>query len=155
MFEGLKPCPHRRVDDNGHILCGWIKNGDNQVSVNLCRACQVPQINCQHLRAALQKTTSTPITVRFATGRVEVWDDEPPSIEFKQAACAAKTMPIHSARDCSGCPLRAPHVIPQSTIQVARQNRPAAPAPVIPQAVPPAAVPTVAAPTSAVASKAQ
>ncbi len=126
MYEGLRPCPHRRVDESGHILCGWIKGGDNQVSVNLCRACPVPQINCEHLRAALQKKASSPITVRYATGRVEVWNDEAPAIEFQQAACAAKTMPIHSPRDCSGCPLRVPHFIPQSAIQVARQNRPLA-----------------------------
>ncbi|MGB8648080.1 MAG: hypothetical protein WCF84_22785 [Anaerolineae bacterium] len=157
MNEGLKPCPHRRVDDSGRILCGWIKNGDNQVSVNLCRACAVPQINCQHLRASLQKTTPTPITVRYATGRVEVWNDEAPSIDFKQAACSAKTMPIQSARDCSGCPLRMPNVIPQTAIQVARQNRPAASldAAVASRPNPPAAIPTVAAPPSAVVAKKQ
>jgi hypothetical protein len=123
MYEGLKPCPHRTVDDSGRILCGLIKGGDREVSVNLCRACPVPQINCQHLRAAMQKRVSTPITVRYATGRVEVWDDEAPTVGFKQAACAVKTMPIHSARDCSGCPLRAPHAVPQNAIQVARRAK--------------------------------
>lgn len=123
MYEGLKPCPHRTVDSGGRILCGLIKTGDQEVSVNLCRACPVPQINCQHLRAAIQKRTSTPITVRYATGRVEVWDDEVPSVGFKQAACAVKTMPIHSPRDCSGCPLRLAYAIPQTAIQVARQAK--------------------------------
>ncbi len=123
MYDGLKPCPHRTVDNTGRILCGLIKTGDQEVSVNLCRACPVPQINCQHLRAAIQKRTSTPITVRYATGRVEVWDDEAPSVGFKQAACAVKTMPIHSPRDCSGCPLRLPHAIPQTAIQVARRAK--------------------------------
>ena len=99
------------------------------MSVNLCRACPVSQINCQHLRAGLEKKVSTPLTVRFATGRVEVWDDAPPTIEFKQAACAAKTMPITSPRDCAGCPIRMPNVIPQNAIQVAHRAKPAASAP--------------------------
>ena len=98
------------------------------MSVNLCRACPVAQINCQHLRAGLEKKVSTPITVRFATGRVEVWDDAPPTIDFKQAACAAKTMPIQSPRDCSGCPIRLPNVIPQNAIQVAHRTKQNAPA---------------------------
>jgi len=98
------------------------------VSVNLCRACPVAHINCQHLRAGLEKKVSTPITVRFATGRVEVWDDAPPTIDFKQAACAAKTMPIHSPRDCAGCLIRLPNIIPQTAIQVAHRTKPNAPA---------------------------
>ncbi len=137
MSEGLKPCPHRQVDDTGRILCGLIRGGDREVSVNLCRACPVPQINCQHLRASMQKKVSTPITVRFATGRVEVWDDEPATIGFKRAACAEKTMPINSPRDCQGCPLRAALVVPQNAIQVARRNKPAAAI----QAEPPPPVP--------------
>lgn len=123
MHDGLKPCQFRQVDANGRILCHLIKGGDREVSVNLCRACPVQQINCQHLRAGLEKRVSTPITVRFATGRVEVWDDAPPAIDFKQAACAVKTMPIHSPRDCTGCPLRLPNVIPQNAIQVAHHSR--------------------------------
>lgn len=123
MNEALKPCQYRQVDTSGRILCGLIKSGDREVSVNLCRACQVPQINCQHLRASMQKNVSTPLTVRFATGRVEVWDNEPPTIEFQHAACAAKTMPIHSARDCIGCPIRLPNIVPQNAIIVARRNK--------------------------------
>ncbi len=127
MQDELKPCSFRQVDNHGRILCHLIKGGDREVSVNLCRACPVSQINCQHLRAGLEKKVSTPITVRFATGRVEVWDDAPPMIDFKQAACAAKTMPIHSARDCAGCPIRLPNVIPQSAIQVAHRTKQNAP----------------------------
>lgn len=127
-MEALKPCQFRQVDTHGRILCNLIKGGDREVSVNLCRACPVQAINCQHLRAGLEKQVSTPLTVRFATGRVEVWNDAPTTIEFKQAACAAKTMPIHSPRDCAGCPLRVPNVIPQNAIQVARQTKPNAPA---------------------------
>lgn len=127
-MEGLKPCQFRQVDNHGRILCNLIKSGDREVSVNLCRACPVAQINCQHLRAGLEKKVSTPITVRFATGRVEVWDDAPPVIEFKQAACAAKTMPVHSPRDCAGCAIRLPNVIPQNAIQVAHHAKQLAPA---------------------------
>lgn len=126
-MEGLKPCQFRQVDNHGRILCNLIKGGDREVSVNLCRACPVQAINCQNLRAGLEKKISTPLTVRFATGRVEVWDDAPPAIDFKQAACAAKTMPIHSPRDCAGCPLRVPNVAPQNAMQAARQAKQAAP----------------------------
>lgn len=97
--------------------------------MNLCRACPVAQINCQHLRAGLEKKVSTPITVRFATGRVEVWDDAPATINFKQAACAAKTMPITSPRDCAGCLIRLPNVVPQNAIQVAHHAKQNAPIP--------------------------
>lgn len=124
LVDELKPCQFRQVDNHGRILCNVIKGGDREVSVNLCRACPVSQINCQNLRAGLEKKVSTPITVRFATGRVEVWDDLPASVEFKQAACAAKTMPIHSPRDCAGCPIRVPNVIPQNAIQVAHRSKP-------------------------------
>lgn len=137
MHEGLKPCQFRQVDPQGRILCNLIKGGDREVSVNLCRACPVQQINCQHLRAGLAKQVSTPITVRFATGRVEVWDDAPPSIDFKQAACAAKTMPIHSPRDCVGCPLRLPNIVPQSAIQVAHHAKQDAALPVATAAIAP------------------
>ncbi len=130
LVDELKPCHFRQVDNHGRILCNVIKGGDREVSVNLCRACPVSQINCQHLRAGLEKKVSTPLTVRFATGRVEVWDDAPPTIDFKQAACAAKTMPITSPRDCAGCPIRMPNVIPQNAIQVAHRAKPVASAPI-------------------------
>lgn len=131
-MENLKPCQFRQVDTQGRILCGLVKGGDREVSESLCRACPVQVINCQNLRAGLEKKISTPITVRFATGRVEVWNDAPTSMDFKQAACAAKTMPIHSPRDCAGCPLRVPNVIPQNTIPTLarpKQNAPTAATP--------------------------
>ena len=127
-MESLKPCQFRQVDTHGRILCGLVKGGDREVSESLCRACPVQAINCQNLRAGLEKKVSTPITVRFATGRVEVWNDAPTSMDFKQAACAAKTMPIHSPRDCTGCPLRVPNVIPQNTIPTVARPQPNAPA---------------------------
>ncbi|MBI4675596.1 MAG: hypothetical protein HY741_28460 [Chloroflexi bacterium] len=145
-MEGLKPCQFRQVDNHGRILCNLTKGGDREVSVNLCRACPVQAINCQNLRAGLEKKVSTPITVRFATGRVEVWDDAPPGIDFKQAACAAKTMPIHSPRDCAGCPLRIPNVVPQNAIQVARQSKQNAPVPTVSTSAQTSIVPPTAAP---------
>lgn len=122
-MESLKPCQFRQVDTQGRILCQLVKGGDRQVSVDLCRACPVQAINCQNLRAGLEKQVSTPITVRFATGRVEVWNDAPAAMTFKQAACAAKTIPILSPRDCAGCPLRLPNVIPQNAIPVAAHSQ--------------------------------
>lgn len=127
-MESLKPCQFRQVDTQGRILCQLVKGGDRQVSVDLCRACPVQAINCRHLRAGLEKQVSTPITVRYATGRVEVWNDAPAAMTFKQAACAAKTIPIHSPRDCAGCSLRLPNVIPQNAIPVAVRPEANAPA---------------------------
>lgn len=123
MSEELKPCSYRQVDEGGRILCGLIKSGDREVSINLCRACPVPQINCQHLRATMQKQIPNPITVRFATGRVEVWNGDAPTISFQRAACAEKTMQINSPRDCVGCPLQMPVVVPQSAMQIARHKK--------------------------------
>lgn len=127
MSDGLKPCQFRQVDTHGRILCQLVKGGDRQVSAELCRACPVQSINCQHLRAGLEKQISTPITVRFATGRVEVWNDAPAAMSFKQAACVAKTIPIHTPRDCAGCPLRAPSLIPQNAVPLATRAKPNAP----------------------------
>lgn len=149
-FDGLVTCPHRKVDDGGKVLCGLIKGGDREVSLDLCRVCPVPKINCQHLRAAMQKKVSSPITVRFATGRVEVWDDEAPTIGFKQAACAVKAMPIHSARDCAGCPLRLAHAQPQTAAQVAGKTKPAISG--VPMVTPPDAV-SVEQPVAAIAGR--
>lgn len=118
----LSTCNFRQFDDQGRILCDLIKGGDHEVSVQLCSVCPVSEINCQNLRAGLEKAVSIPITVRFANGRVEVWDDIPPTIEFKRAACAAKTMPIHSTRDCMGCPIQVPNVISPRAIQVAHRT---------------------------------
>jgi len=125
----LKPCQFRQVDPQGRILCQLVKGGDRQVSAELCRACPAQTINCQHLRAGLEKQVSTPITVRFATGRVEVWNDAPAAMTFKQAACAAKTMPIQSPRDCAGCLLRLPNALASNTAPAAPRAQPNAPTP--------------------------
>ena len=121
----LKPCPYRQVDDEGHILCDKIKSGDREVSPNICRACPVAAIHCAHLRATLDHQARPPITVRYGNGKTEVWDDPAPSISLARAACAAKVTPIHSPRDCAGCPIRQPLIAADSLALVA-----AAPAPV-------------------------
>ncbi|MBM3130005.1 MAG: hypothetical protein FJ009_15460 [Chloroflexi bacterium] len=103
----LKPCPYRRADDDGHILCDKIKTGDREVSPNICRVCPVAQINCAHLRAALEHHARPPIVVRWGNGKSQVWDDfAQDSLTLARAACAEKVLPIHSARDCAGCALR-------------------------------------------------
>ncbi len=115
----LKPCPYRQVDDEGHILCDKIKAGDREVSPNICRACPVSAINCAHLRATLDHQARPPLTVRYGNGKTEIWDDVAPSINLQTAACAAKVIPIHSPRDCAGCPIRQPLVAAQSLAVVA------------------------------------
>ena len=110
----LKPCPYRQVDDEGHILCDKIKFGDREVSPNICRACPVSAINCSHLRATLDHQARPPLTVRYGNGKTEVWDEVAPSINLQRAACAVKVTPIHSPRDCAGCPIRQPLVAAES-----------------------------------------
>ncbi len=107
----LKPCPYRQVDDEGHILCDKIKTGDREVSPNICRACPVAAINCAHLRATLDHQARPPLTVRYGNGKTEIWDAVAPSISLQRAACAVKVTPIHSPRDCAGCPIRQPLVV--------------------------------------------
>lgn len=121
----LKPCPYRRVGDEGHILCEKIKTGNREVSPNVCRACPISQINCAHLRATLDNQTRPPIIVRWGNGRTRVLDDfAQQSISMQRAACAAKVAPIHSARDCAGCMLRQPLVLAESIQPAVRAPSP-------------------------------
>ncbi|MBI5651101.1 MAG: hypothetical protein HZC40_11760 [Chloroflexi bacterium] len=131
----LKPCPFRLVDSAGQILCDKIKTGDREVSAQICNACPVAAIDCAHLRATLDHQTRPAITVRWGNGKSEVWDNAAPTIALGRAACAAKVVPIHSPRDCVGCPLRESLTlenksIPASTL-ARRAPRPA-PAPAQP-----------------------
>jgi hypothetical protein len=113
----LKPCPYRHADDDGHILCDKIKTGDREVSPNICRACPVAQINCAHLRAALDHHARPPIVVRWGNGKSQVWDDfAQDSLTLTRAACAEKVTPIHAPRDCAGCALRNAVDNPQSAV---------------------------------------
>jgi hypothetical protein len=100
------PCKHRRVAADGRIVCAKITSGDNEVSPNLCRNCPAETIACHHLRFSLQKSSPSAIVVRYANGRTEVWNDEPPSVSFLHAACAAKVAPISSPTECAACSLR-------------------------------------------------
>ncbi|HEY6043101.1 MAG TPA: hypothetical protein VIX58_13310 [Anaerolineae bacterium] len=122
MNEAIKPCPFRSVNGEGQILCQLIKGPDHEITLDICRACPVSQINCQHLRASLEKQESNSLVVRFVTGRTEVWNDNPPAVTIKRAACAEKAMPIQSPRDCSGCPIRLPQFVPQGVIHAAREH---------------------------------
>jgi hypothetical protein len=101
--SGSPICAHRSVAADGRIVCDIIASGDSEVSANLCRDCPAKAIACEHLRFSLQKMASSPITVRYATGRVEVLDDHPPRIAFLRAACVEKVAPINSPRECVGC----------------------------------------------------
>ena len=99
-------CEHRSVAADGRIVCARITLGDNLVSPNLCRNCPAKTIACQNLRFSLQKSSPSAIVVRYVNGRTEVWNDEPPSVSFLHAACAANVAPISSPRECAACSLR-------------------------------------------------
>jgi hypothetical protein len=102
---GSQVCSHRRVAKDSRIVCELIASGDNEVSADLCHDCPARTIDCEHLRFSLQKTVSSPIIVRYATGRVETLDDHPSHITFLRAACAQRVAPIGSPRECAGCAL--------------------------------------------------
>ncbi len=99
-------CEYRSVDKDGRIICQKIREGDREVSPSLCRTCPARQSGCEHLRFTLAKTEPSPIVVRYATGRVEVWNNEPPAIRFHTAACALKVAPVQSASQCLACSAR-------------------------------------------------
>jgi len=99
-------CEHRRVADDGRITCAKIVLGEDQVCASSCGQCPAQTCDCQHLRFSLQKTSCSPITVRWANGRVETWDDVSPTVSFVQAACHVRTIAVSSPRDCRACQLR-------------------------------------------------
>jgi hypothetical protein len=101
-----KVCQHRSVASDGRIICSKIKEGDNEVSPNLCRDCPARQVGCDKLRFSLKKSSPSPIVVRYGNGHSEVWNDEPPRITFLRAACAARIAPISDPRQCAACALR-------------------------------------------------
>ena len=127
-------CPHRSVAGDGRIICAKIVAGDNEVSPNICRDCPARQINCDKLRFSLEKSSPSPIVVRYGNGHSEVWDDEPARITFLRAACAAKIAPISEPRQCAACALRAvrepvlekvplPEAVPQIHLAAVRPGR--------------------------------
>ena len=99
-------CQYRSVSDDGRIACHKIVTGDNEVSPQICYHCPARACNCQHLRFSLDKVALTPITVRWPSGRVEVWDSQPPRVSFLRSACATRTTPITSPADCQTCSMR-------------------------------------------------
>ena len=99
-------CQYRSVGRDGRITCQKIVEGDNEVSPNLCRDCPARQINCDKLRFSLQKSSPSPIVVRYGNGHSEVWNNEPARITFLRAACVAKVAPISDLRQCAACALR-------------------------------------------------
>lgn len=106
----MQACPHRSVAKDGQIICKTVLTDDNEVSPSICRECPAKAIACDHLRFSLQKITSRPITVRYATGRVEVLDDQPPLVAFRRAACEMKVMPVNSPLECACCELHSERV---------------------------------------------
>jgi hypothetical protein len=99
-------CPHRRVSADGDITCDKIALGDRDVSPDICHHCPARICDCQHLRFSLEKIALTPITVRWLSGRLEVWDDDPPRVLFLRSACEVKTIPVESPGDCLSCSQR-------------------------------------------------
>ena len=99
-------CAHRSVARDGRIVCSKITEGDNEVSPNLCRDCPARQVGCDKLRFSLEKSSPSPIVVRYGNGHSEVWNDEPARISFHRAACAARIAPISDPRQCAACALR-------------------------------------------------
>lgn len=104
----MRRCEYREALEDGRVICQKVAEGNPEVDPSICRRCPVMAINCQHLRFTLRKLGHKPILVRFGNGRTEVWDDDPPAVEFIHGACAEKVMPISGARDCVGCRVRCP-----------------------------------------------
>lgn len=103
-----KVCVYRKVSQDGRIICQKIVQGDNEVSPNLCRDCPAKQVSCDKLRFCLQKSSPSPLVVRYGNGHCEVWDNEPARLSFLRAACTARIAPISDPRQCAACPLRTP-----------------------------------------------
>ena len=117
-------CEYRSVAADGRIICAKVTLGDNEVSPNLCRDCPAKTIACRHLCFSLQKFSPSAIVVRYANGRSEVWNDEPPSVSFLRAACAARVAPIASPKECAACSLRLT-TLPQPQVrEKAAQRKP-------------------------------
>jgi len=108
-------CRYRGVANDGRITCRKIVHGDNEVSPSLCSACPARACDCDNLCFSLHKRTPSPIIVRYGNGRVEVWDDGPPTISFVRAACSIKMMPITTPELCAHCSLRT-SFLPQPAI---------------------------------------
>jgi hypothetical protein len=110
-YMGSGRCEHRAVSKDGRIVCRKVIQGENSVSPDLCRTCPFRAVNCSHLRFSLVHTSPSPLLVRF-NGRTELWNDEPPEVRFRQAACSVRIVPIEHPNFCAGCSLHQPIHIP-------------------------------------------
>jgi hypothetical protein len=99
-------CPHCAVKEDGCITCQKIAGADTEVSPAICQHCPARACDCGFLRFTLSKIVLTPVTVRWADGRVEVWNSQPPRVLFLRSACALKKTPLASSLDCLGCAWR-------------------------------------------------
>jgi len=99
-------CPHRSVLEDGRIRCHKIEGSDQEVSPEICLLCPARDPQCLHFRFSLRKSASSPVTVRWPSGRTEVWDDRPPYVSLLRSACALKKSRVHYPAECFSCPLR-------------------------------------------------
>lgn len=99
-------CDHRRVSEDGRVTCAKVVVGDDEVSVGMCYSCPARICNCPHLCFSLQKISRSPVTVRWANGHVEMWNNEAPTVSFLRSACALKTISISSPEECLRCDVR-------------------------------------------------
>ena len=100
-------CAFRSVDGDGHIVCDKIRGLDRDVDSGICGTCPARACNCEHLRFSLLKSAPATLIVRYGNGHTEVWEGEPPSLSFLQAACAEKMVPISAPQWCASCELKA------------------------------------------------
>ncbi len=107
ILKSASPCEHRTVSGDGRVICHKIIQGENAVSADLCRTCPFRAVNCNHLRFSLLRTSPSPFLVRF-NGHTELWNDEPPEVRFRQAACSIRILPIGHPHFCTGCSHRQP-----------------------------------------------
>ena len=112
----LRPCQYRKVTNDGQLACAKISGPNREVSAEICQACPVAAIDCQHLRVSLQKEEGGSITVRFGNGRSEVWAAEPTHVYMRRAACAALCVQISGPQMCIGCAVHRSASAARSTI---------------------------------------
>jgi hypothetical protein len=104
----LKPCQFRQVTNDGLLVCSKITGPNREVTAEICQACPVAAIDCQHLRVSLTKEESGSIIVRYGNGRSEVLEGEPSGVRMQKAACAALAVQVSGPQMCVGCALHAP-----------------------------------------------
>ena len=99
-------CSHSSVLDDGRITCQKIAGADNEASPDICRHCPAAACGCDSLKFSLEKVALTAITVRWANGHAEVWNDQPPHVSFLRSSCVLSKAPVSSPAECLVCSLR-------------------------------------------------